>query len=790
MRCPECISPLYYSEIKKLLKCFKCNWTSEPSNIEWTCEICGEKFNSKVKEFVKFETKPEINCVKYALINKIHARPFKSKCCGINPMNMKFFHVECGGEYLLSYLQRKIVVVCGKCKIIQKPEDVKWRCQKCKNYFFCDKIIVKYNKIENNFNKELIKSRSNCLFKENLNNNINYTIKNNSLKKGINNNEKCLTSAKTRKFKSNKLQMKLIKIPHNENLVQNDENKNIVKKNLHKYLKAMKSRKITNSSNSSFIDTSNFNLKRKGNLSDSSLELYVFEKNLSIKKLIKNEEKNIIKDEKALDEIKVDKNEVIKEKHEIIEEIKGKEKNEIEIKENLEKIGETKDKTIEEKDKIIETTKKKIIKKIKFKNEKKEMEKEKEKSKNINIMLEEKKERLKNEVNEAKKKVEDKEKDKDKEINNSINKNKKIKSRNNNQNKYNIIKKVNGDIIQDKTNTKGQSQKKSKNIRFNFNLNININNLLDDKHNNNSIHVIKHINSLKKIPKIKKNNLEPDENFNPDEFKIIEKIGYGSYGKIYNVKWIRNNKNYAMKIINLKYIEDIEDTKKKLKIVSDFIKKTNCEGIIKTYGSLYEKIGEEEYKYYILMELAQTDWEEEIKKKNKKNLYYSENEIFNMIQQLVQCFSLLQKNNVCHRDVKPQNILVLNGMYKVCDFGEARIISGKNGYIHQPIRGSELYMSPILFEALNNHERNVLHNSYKSDVFSLGMCIFLAATLSFDSVYEIREEKNMSQIKKILEKYLIPHYSNYLVNILFQMLQIDEEYRPNFIDLESLLFYS
>ena len=136
MRCPECISPLYYSEIKKLLKCFKCNWTSEPSNIEWTCEICGEKFNSEVKEFVKFETKPEINCVKYALINKIHAKPFKTKCCGINPINMKFFHIECGGEYLLSYLQHKMVIVCGKCKIIQKPEDVKWRCQKCKNSFF------------------------------------------------------------------------------------------------------------------------------------------------------------------------------------------------------------------------------------------------------------------------------------------------------------------------------------------------------------------------------------------------------------------------------------------------------------------------------------------------------------------------------------------------------------------------------------------------------------------------------------------------------------------------------
>ena len=70
------------------------------------------------------------------------------------------------------------------------------------------------------------------------------------------------------------------------------------------------------------------------------------------------------------------------------------------------------------------------------------------------------------------------------------------------------------------------------------------------------------------------------------------------------------------------------------------------------------------------------------------------------------------------------------------------------------------------------------------------MCIFFAATLSFDSLYDIREEKNMKIIKKILEKYLIPHYSTFLVNILYQMLQVDEDLRPNFIELEKFILYS
>ena len=85
MRCPECEAPLYYSEVQKLLKCFKCNWTSNPSNVKWVCEVCGKQFSSEIKEYVKFENKPELNCIKSALLDRIPAKPLKSNCCGINP---------------------------------------------------------------------------------------------------------------------------------------------------------------------------------------------------------------------------------------------------------------------------------------------------------------------------------------------------------------------------------------------------------------------------------------------------------------------------------------------------------------------------------------------------------------------------------------------------------------------------------------------------------------------------------------------------------------------------------
>ena len=155
-----------------------------------------------------------------------------------------------------------------------------------------------------------------------------------------------------------------------------------------------------------------------------------------------------------------------------------------------------------------------------------------------------------------------------------------------------------------------------------------------------------------------------------------------------------------------------------------------------------------------------------------------------IINQLIKTFALLQKNNITHRDIKPQNILIANNMYKVCDFGEAKIIS-TDGVIQQNIRGTELYMSPILFKALNTRQKKVIHNTYKSDVCSLGMCILLAATLTYQSLYDIRELDNMESVKNILVKYLIVKYSYNFVGTLLKMLEVNEELRPDFIQLEN-----
>ena len=283
-------------------------------------------------------------------------------------------------------------------------------------------------------------------------------------------------------------------------------------------------------------------------------------------------------------------------------------------------------------------------------------------------------------------------------------------------------------------------------------------------------------------------NLEPNDNFNSSQFLTIKKLGEGSYGKIFCIKWLANNKLYAMKIIELNNAENLKELQNKVKLIKDLYNKTKHYGFIRLFG---EKIVPSynypiNYNYFIIMELGERDWEKEVQIRFKHQKYYSEFELYQIIYQLVKTLSLMQKNKISHRDIKPQNILIIDGLYKLCDFGEARIVDG-NGLIQQRVRGSQLFMSPILFYAYNHNISFVMHNTYKSDVFSLGMCVLLAATLSTYALYDIREIVDINAISNIITNKLRNRYSVNLINLIVKMLQIDENLRMDFIELELFL---
>ena len=104
----------------------------------------------------------------------------------------------------------------------------------------------------------------------------------------------------------------------------------------------------------------------------------------------------------------------------------------------------------------------------------------------------------------------------------------------------------------------------------------------------------------------------------------------------------------------------------------------------------------------------------------------------------------------------------------------------------QTIRGTELFMSPIVFSAYQNILQNIdaNYNAYKNDVFSLGLCIYYAANLSYQPLYDIREIYDNQEIRRIVESYMYRRYSREFINLIILMLQVKEKKRPDFIELE------
>ena len=279
--------------------------------------------------------------------------------------------------------------------------------------------------------------------------------------------------------------------------------------------------------------------------------------------------------------------------------------------------------------------------------------------------------------------------------------------------------------------------------------------------------------------------VEPGEQINLKEYELLGEIGKGSFGKIYKVKWKVNQKCYALKAETIDDPHEIKTRLHRGKAMRDFVQNTLCEGVVNILGSYIIKKGPV-FHYFELMELCDDDFEKEIKLRSNFGAYYSEKELNNIIKQLISTLSILQKRHITHRDIKPQNILISKGKYKLCDFGDIRVMQ-RDGEVIQRIRGSELYMSPILFNALRRGVQQVEHNTYKSDVFSLGMCLFYAACLSFDGPVEIREINDMNMKSQILNKYLRARYSQKLIKILHLMLQTEEINRPDFIMLENAI---
>ena len=287
------------------------------------------------------------------------------------------------------------------------------------------------------------------------------------------------------------------------------------------------------------------------------------------------------------------------------------------------------------------------------------------------------------------------------------------------------------------------------------------------------------------------------EILNKNKFDMVKKLGEGGFGLAYQVK--KDGKNYAAKLLEC----DREEKENE----ADIIKEFRGQNIVKVNKVLNGKdIGYDNY-YVIIMEEAPLkslkDLIINLKKNNQLNLLYNSpfeiignNLLKYFISQLIQGLEILKRNNFCHFDIKPDNILIFYNFYvKWADFGLLRDIetiqcknnNNNDKMIHVP-GGTHGYFSPEFFQQNKNIH---LKDAFKHDYFSLGATIYFIKYGKTMLNYINGDDKLMTSntILELIEKKIDeikPDKSSDkgFTDFLYDLIQYKPEQRPN---LELLL---
>jgi hypothetical protein len=320
--------------------------------------------------------------------------------------------------------------------------------------------------------------------------------------------------------------------------------------------------------------------------------------------------------------------------------------------------------------------------------------------------------------------------------------------------------------------------------------NKNINNK-ENKENNHKIleGLINHINlmsSPEKIDLITKESKIPI--FSDDDYEYIDCIGEGANGDVYLIRDKITNQEYALKKLVCQEFEDLLNIKNKLEKINSL----SHENIIKVIKIQFKCLDFTTYAINTVLDRAITDWNNEIIQREKDKNFYTEKELINIAKQIISALAFLQKNNIAHRDIKPQNILIFeNNIYKVADFGEMKI-EVANDEKQLTIKGSQSFMSPALKDGLKFNKLGVRHNAFKSDVFSLGYCFLYAMSLDMEILEQAREfwggNKDFKKFEIDIKKYIGKEkYSDKFIDFIGKMILEDESKRMDFLGLTGEL---
>ena len=256
------------------------------------------------------------------------------------------------------------------------------------------------------------------------------------------------------------------------------------------------------------------------------------------------------------------------------------------------------------------------------------------------------------------------------------------------------------------------------------------------------------------------------------DFELICELGHGSFGTVYKVKRKTDGNIYALKKVYLNQLKEKEkdNSLNEIRILASI----NNKNIIQYKESFFDKINN---SLCLVMEYAECgDLEKKITVRQKKNLYFTEYEIINMIIQIIKGLKSLHDSKIMHRDIKSANIFLFNdNIVKIGDLNVSKIL--KNN-LHNTQTGTPYYASPEIWENKSY--------DFKSDIWSLGCLIYeicaLKAPFRGNSM-EIVYDKVMKGIYEPIPKI----YSKALASIVYMCLQINPINRPNCNQLLNII---
>ena len=148
-----------------------------------------------------------------------------------------------------------------------------------------------------------------------------------------------------------------------------------------------------------------------------------------------------------------------------------------------------------------------------------------------------------------------------------------------------------------------------------------------------------------------------------------------------------------------------------------------------------EGTAEGTFRTVLVSELMTEDLFKALTRKQKERTYWTEQELMGMLVQVVAALSFAERNGVCHRDIKPQNLFANEdqSVVKVGDFGTAATVN-MFGERKSTLVGSPFFLSPELKRSFSAHSTSnsgakPSYDPHKSDVYSLGVTFLYLGTL-------------------------------------------------------------